>query len=392
MRILILASTFPRWSGDNTPDFVLNFAKTLSNKHQVYVVAPHDKGASFHETISGVEIYRFPYFMPRLQRLVYRGGMVNTLRESTLAKIQFPFFLLAQTGWGLYVGHKKKIEIINAHWLIPQGLIAVLLKPVLRKPIIITTHGGDIAILRHKFFARLIKPIVKKADAVSFVSSIARENALKSLEIKNFKKHAVMPMGVELPNPRGIKEHKEPEILFMGRLVAIKGVDVLLNAFALIHDKYPKTILRIAGDGPMLETWKRLSDKLNIQKSVVFEGYVTGKYKHQLLSDTDIVVVPSIRDEHGYEEGLPVSALEALAYGKSLIATNTGSLPSLLNNRNGMLVRPQNARELAKALDSVMADADLRKQLGEAGMKTAKKYSWDNVAQIFENITRSVYG
>jgi glycosyltransferase involved in cell wall biosynthesis len=389
MNILIMASTFPRWKDDNVPAFVLDLAKSVT-EHKVYVLAPHEKGAKFYETIDSIEIYRFPYTIPGTERLAYRGGMVNAFRQSWLAKVQLVPFLMLEFIWSLYIVLRHRVSVINAHWLFPQGFIANALRILTRRPLIITTHGGDVAILNKPTFAKLLKPAIVSADAVTFVSKISKERALQDLRIADPGNMHILPMGIYLPEQHQRRQSQCKQVLFIGRLVKIKGIEFLLKAFADIKDRHKDLKLVIAGSGPLEKELKSLAVELGVDKSVDFSGFVVGDEKTKLLKESDIVVVPSIRDENGHEEGLPVAALEALAYGKPLIATRTGSLPTLINKNNGVLIPPSNHQVLANSLEALLKNSTLREKLSDAGLHTANKYSWSNISRSYSKVLTAI--
>jgi glycosyltransferase involved in cell wall biosynthesis len=388
-RVLVLASTFPRWKNDNQPHFVLDFAAQISNQHDVYVLAPYDKGARFKEKIGNIIVYRFPYFIPGLEKLAYRGGMVNSFKKSYLAKIQLPVFLSVQFLYLFWLSLSKRVDVIIPHWLFPQGFIANFAKKFLRKKMVLVTHGGDIAMLQKRWASRLLKRTLTNLDHVTFVSEKNLHKALDSTGLNKTKRFSVLPMGIHVPRLKKI-ENDGVNLLFIGRLVEIKGLDYLIKALPSVIKKHPQTHLTILGDGPLRPNLTRLVDRLNLQAHISFEGFLLGKAKDSHLRKANIVVVPSIIDKAGYEEGLPVAALEAMAYGKVLIGTNTGSMSSLINQKNGILVQPNDSNALASAIVDALDNTSSWPQVASAAIETAKNYDWaiigNKASRILETI------
>src|SRR5690606_19363195 len=122
--LLVLASTYPRWEGDPEPGFVHELAKRLVEHFHVVVVGPHAPGALTQEVIDGVEIHRYRYAPVGLQTLVNNGGIVTNLRRSRWKLSLVPGFLLAQLWCAWRLVNTRKVDLIHAHWLIPQGLLA----------------------------------------------------------------------------------------------------------------------------------------------------------------------------------------------------------------------------------------------------------------------------
>jgi glycosyltransferase involved in cell wall biosynthesis len=144
-------------------------------------------------------------------------------------------------------------------------------------------------------------------------------------------------------------------VLYCGRLAPGKGAETLLRAHEAAECKWP---LVIAGSGP-------LSDSLKSQftRNVRFVGQLSGKTLRTTLADASVVVVPS-----EWCENCPMSVLEAMAYGKPVVATRIGGIPELVDDQvTGFLFEPGNADELRTQLDCLMGDAPRRAQMGTAG-------------------------
>ena len=111
LRVLVIGTTFPRRKDDTEPKFVFDLTQHLSKKIGLWVLVPHAPGAKTYEEINGVRIIRFPYFFPKsLQRLCYDGGILPKLKSSWIARIQLPFFLIAQCFFILKTARRLKIN------------------------------------------------------------------------------------------------------------------------------------------------------------------------------------------------------------------------------------------------------------------------------------------
>jgi glycosyltransferase involved in cell wall biosynthesis len=364
---------------------VLEFAQHLAQNHAVTVLAPYEKGSRIHERLGAVDVYRFPYTWPGTERLAYRGGMVNTFRSSTSAKVQLPLFLLGELLFGLYLVAAKRIDVLNAHWLFPQGFVAATIKKISRRKLVITTHGGDVEILKRPDVKRLLGWPLKSADAVTFVSrrNLAMAEQHTTLPSDSW---SVMPMGIDLPASLQARERSTTNVLFLGRLVEIKGVAYLIQAVAQANSEGLSCHLNILGDGPSRQQLTQLVADLHATGSITFCGFIGGRDKDRYLADCDIVVIPSITDDQGHEEGLPVTALEAMAYGKVLIATRTGSMPELLEDGGGILIEQKDAPAICSAIKQIAASPDDAARIGEAARRKAKDYDWTEIMRRFDLI------
>lgn len=224
--LLVLTSTYPRWLADAEPGFVHELSRRLTNRFRVIVLAPHASGAKCRETMDGVEIVRYRYAPERLETLVNDGGVVANLKQARWKYLLVPGFILMQAWTAWQRLRRDHVDVIHAHWLIPQGLIAALLQwlPGRRVPFVVTSHGADLYALKGRLLGRVKAFVARRAAAVTVVSSAMRER-LHALNVDEGKV-SVLPMGVDLSErftPDPAVPRSDREILFVGRLVEKKG-------------------------------------------------------------------------------------------------------------------------------------------------------------------------
>ncbi len=152
MRVLVSSSTFPVHLGDGTPRFVYDLAESLAEHADVIVLAPDAPDAAKRERMGTVDVRRFTYWLPRnRQRLAASGGrgMRDNVRQSWLALAQLPCFLYRQARTLRSLVRREQVEVINAHWLIPQGLTtAWALRGMPNVRLVLHIHAGDVYLLR----------------------------------------------------------------------------------------------------------------------------------------------------------------------------------------------------------------------------------------------------
>ena len=155
IKILILTHNYIRFRGDHAGLFVHILSKGLQKcGHEVFILAPHQNKLKTKEILDGVEIHRFRYALPRMERLAYTGNMHEMVAKSWINKIVFLSFLFSFTLGAVFLVFKKKVDLICAQWWIPGGLIGYLVSLLARKPLIVTAHGTDIRILeKSKIFS-----------------------------------------------------------------------------------------------------------------------------------------------------------------------------------------------------------------------------------------------
>ena len=145
-RVLVLASTFPRWANDTEPPFVYNLSRSLGRQLRSDGPGPRTPPALFPPPSrwAALSVHRFRYFGPAgLQKLAY-GGMLPNLKRNRWLWAQAPFFLLAEFLAARSIVRRDSIDVIHAHWLVPQGVVGALLSQVTGKPVVVTAHGADV--------------------------------------------------------------------------------------------------------------------------------------------------------------------------------------------------------------------------------------------------------
>jgi len=168
-------------------------------------------------------------------------------------------------------------------------------------------------------------------------------NGLKRIEIKNYKKEG---------------------ILFTGRLEKIKGVEYLIKAMAIVVKQIPSAFVDLYGDGSCKKEYEDLVKDLGLEKNVFFRG----NYRHDLLLEKyqhyKLAVLPSLG------EGFPLSAIEAIASGLPLVASNVGGLPDIVKEGiNGYLVEPQNEKALADKILLLLSDSEKLRSFSEESLQ-----------------------
>lgn len=172
----------------------------------------------------------------------------------------------------------------------------------------------------------------------------------------------------------------EPEeilVTYAGRLDIEKGIDTLINAFALLRKQEPRARLAIAGEGDLRATIEEHLRKLRLGDAVQLVGYLRGEVLTGFYCVSDIHVCPSHYEPFG------IVALEAMAAGTAVVASATGGLTDILTGRSvGRLFPPRNAEALASVLLELARDADLRKRIGQAGAARVRDhFAWSVMAR-----------
>ena len=394
--VLITASTFPIRPDDGVPRFVLDLAQALTKRGRVTVLAPDAPGAELRERLGDVDVQRFSYFVPRkLQRLAITNqrSMRDSMRESWLAKLQVPLFMLCQERQLRRLLRREAIDAVNAHWLVPQGLIAArVLKKNPRIKLVLHVHAGDVYLLQKLAVGpRIARYVVGRADAIFADGSHVRD-ALGGL--LGYPSGAVLqPMGVHTeafspqPGETRIPDGEEadfPEgfILFFGRLGEKKGTIYLVRALSLLADEYPGLGLVIVGNGIEEERLRAEVRTLHLESKVHFRNRQPHDEIIRLLHSCRAAAVPSIIDSHGETEGMPTVIVEALAAGVPVVGSRVDGIPDVIRHaENGWLCEEKDPEDLAAKLRIALSYD--RQVISSAARNAAAAYDWAQVARNY---------
>jgi glycosyltransferase involved in cell wall biosynthesis len=395
--ILVLTSTFPRWIDDTDPPFVMELCKRLVKEDiAVDVLAPHAYGTKSKEVMNGVNVYRYKYFLSKWELLAYEGGILANLKKNKWLYILVPVFLVAQTLSILSLIKKNRYDLIHAHWIIPQGLISVFISRYIYKAspkILCTSHGGDLFAFQSSIFNKIKKWVLDYSDGITVVSEHMRKICLKF--INNKEKIHVCSMGVDLVDtfiPLEYIGRDSNKIIFVGRLVEKKGVNVLLKATHRLIQNYPELKLVIVGDGPERSKLEAQCNDLNIEHNVEFIGAVTQNRLPELFSSASIAVMPSIIDSRNDQEGLGLVAIEAMGCGCAVIASSLPAVVDIIESGvNGVLVKPGDSVELSNVIEDLQENPETKSSIASrARQSVIKKFDWQTVATSYSDLIKSI--
>lgn len=386
--LLVLASTYPRWPGDPEPGFVHELSRRLKNRFRVIALCPHAPGAKQHEIMDGIEVIRYRYAPERLETLVNDGGIFTNLKMHYWKILLVPSFVLSQAlaAWRLL--KHEPIAVIHAHWLIPQGLIVALLQflPGDKAPFIVTSHGADLYALKGWILNGIKRFVVHRAVAVAVVSSAMREQ-LHALGAEDAK-ISVLPMGVDLSERFTLNpavSRSSHEILFVGRLVEKKGLRYLIDAMPMVLEQVPNAFLTIVGFGPEEAALKQQIQRLGLEAKVCFLGAVPQAGLPALYQRAALFVAPFVQAASGDQEGLPVTLMEAIACGCSVVAGDVAGVEDLLGDlKSEICVDARNTPLLASKICEQLTNRSRASGRAQTILDTAvQRVDWRKISKDY---------
>jgi glycosyltransferase involved in cell wall biosynthesis len=388
--VLILTSTFPRWANDTEPPFVFELCRRLVPYYDLHVLAPHCPGSPTSETMDGIHVHRFRYGFAGWENLAYEGGILPRLRRHPLLFSLIPFFLVGQLVAALRLLRRYRIRAIHAHWILPQGLIALVTRRVGDSSvgIVCTLHGADLYGLKGKLFGRIRRIVVKRADRVTVVSHAMKNDLIPNAADSH--KVSVIPMGVDLRQrfTPGAIPGAGNSLLFVGRLVEKKGLRYLLEAMPTILHGCPSANLRVVGTGPEKPTFERMALQLNIDHRVRFMGAVPNQGLPQLYRSAGILVFPSVIASDGDQEGFGLVLVEAMGCGCTVLASDLQPMRDIVVPwKTGGVFAPADPEQLAEAVLRLISDDHLRSRLARNGRIFAvERFDWDLIVRRYREL------
>jgi glycosyltransferase involved in cell wall biosynthesis len=391
-KLLVTTSTFPRWKNDTDPPFVYELSRRLTNYFDISVLTPNYPGAHTREEISGMEVHRFRYFFKNLELLAGSEGILPTLKKNSLFYLLVPFFLIGELWALLKLTRKIKPDIIHAHWILPQGLVAALAKKITGVPYIVTTHGGDIYGLQGRLATALKRHALHNAAHVTGVSKDIQQTIQQKFgeDIST----DVLPMGVDsqLFNParknHAIREKYKipgPFLLFVGRLTEKKGTRYLIEAMQEVLKHFPESKLLIIGTGELHQELVNLANSLELQNNVIFAGAIPNSELPKYFATADIFIGPSIQAGGGDTEGFGLTFVEAAMSGCVVVASDVGGISDIIQHgETGFLVQEKTPKAIADVVISILGQKQDSTDFKEKSRKKMLSlFDWQVIADQY---------
>ncbi len=363
MKILTLCYEFPPIGGGGS-QVVAGLSRQLVRMgHQVDLLTMGFGKLPAEAEVDGVRVHRVPCG----RRQAYHCTMLETAA-----------YLMAASAW---VRRRLKVErydLIHAHFIFPDGILAWRAHQAAGLPYVITAHGSDVAgynLYRlqwaHKLLAPLWRRVVGSAAAIICPSSMLQNLVhLQSVAAKT----RVIPNGIDAVSFPTSSDPRHKKILVVTRILERKGIQYLIQALkGFPHD----WAVHIVGDGPYLPSLKVAAERQGV--AVKFEGWMeSGSVALKELYETSqIFVLPS------EAENFPVVLLEAMAAGLAIITTKETGCAEVVADA-GILIPAKDAAAIKAALEQLIENPNRCQALGQAARRRLEEqFSWPSVAQRY---------
>jgi len=373
MRILVLNHEFPPIGGGGgraAEDICRGLTKW---GHEIRVLTAHIKGLPREEERDGYTIVR----LSSLRTQPYKASFLSMAA-----------YVLA----GLWTGRRLilsfKPQVIHAHFAVPAGALAWALSRFTGIPYVLTVHLGDVpggVPEKTGGWFRWIYPftrsIWRNANRIVAVSEFTRQLALKNYNVKI----QVIPNGVDLSTmqPDLIHLNQPPRIVFAGRFMAQKNPLQVVQSLNQLKKIQWQCVM--IGDGPLMQDVRRAVAESGLEGRFQFTGWIDPQEVLNWFDSSDILFMPS------RSEGLPMVGVQALAKGLAIVASHVGGFVDLVdNNKNGYLIRQEDAGEFRTSLLGLLSDSNRLLSFRNASLEKAKYFEINQVVKEYENLFQSV--
>jgi glycosyltransferase involved in cell wall biosynthesis len=295
----------------------------------------------------------------------------------------------------LYLALKKHVrkvlnngegfDLIDAHYVYPDGIAAVWLGASLSTPVVVTARGSDLNLIaKYRIPRLLIKHALRGCAAVVAVSQALADSA--RVLVDSGVSIRVLRNGVDLELFREINREQVrsdlnltgPTLISVGHLIPLKGHELVIEAVS----RLPGAQLLICGEGPMKAELQQKAYMCGAADRVHFLGRIKHEELNRYYSAADVLVLASC------QEGCPNVVLEAMACGTPIIATAVGAVPDFVNHPHaGLIVQKRTATDIASAIRALLQEPPSRKQVREY----AVQFNWDettmHLLSLFSDIS-----
>ncbi|MFN2542818.1 MAG: glycosyltransferase family 4 protein [Chthoniobacterales bacterium] len=263
---------------------------------------------------------------------------------------------------------REAVDHFHVHFANRAAHTALFVKQVSGLPFSITAHGQDF--MTDLGNDNLLREICGAAEFVAAETDYSRDLLRQRCPESAAKIHRVYN-GVDLehfPLSAPTNQNSVPRILSVGRLVAFKGFEYLIDACAELARRGREFACEIIGDGPLREDLQAKIDKLNLNSRVSLSGSLSQRDVLEKVRTADIFALASILDDRGGSDVFPTVILEAMAAARPVVSTRLAGIPELtLHEKTGLLVESANSAALADALDHLLQQPERRSHYGNAG-------------------------
>lgn len=354
MKIVLITNAFPTENAP-TATYTGDIVEVLAQKgHQVRVIVHGNLRKKKIYNYKGAEIIEYPtsfFWDPKLHKST---EMITSLKSSFLAWVELFISFFNLLIYSFRYG--RGFDVIQAHWYLPSGLVAVIVNCFFRKPLVVTALGAEFHLPRNFFTKYLLNVVHNSADRVTTNSRYLTERA-KGYHLETGRIR-IIPTAVNLERFSSQKKvylkKEKTIILTLCRLIPTKKVEDLIEAVSMLSDPFLKQIeIWIVGDGPERNRLEKMVFEKKLESHVKFWGKAPHSRVPEIIGQADIFINPTV------EEGMSTTNIEAMAMGCCAIATDGfGNNEVITDQETGFLYHPGDVQALKKILEVILSQPE----------------------------------
>lgn len=363
MRALHIVTAFPRHEGDVITPWLGNVLLGLREAGvEPEVLAPSYRGGGAREW-RGIRVHRFRYAPAAFETLTHDETVPDRLRRQPWYASLLPGYVVGGALAAYRAGHTAP-DVIHVHWPVPHGLFGAVGRVASgdRSALVASYYSVELRWIERRLpsLVPLLRWTIASADEVTAISTATAREVRRYVD----RPVRIIPFatGLSVEAPAVARRGNSPagaaEILFVGRLVERKGVEVLVRALAHLRRRR-EARLTIVGEGEWEPRIRAAARAAGVASAVTFTGRIDESALVEAYERASVFALPAVRDAKGDTEGLGVVLLEALSFGVPVVASDAGGIPDIIvDGETGWLVPPRDAGALARALEEALDDPE----------------------------------
>jgi glycosyltransferase involved in cell wall biosynthesis len=398
IKLCIITHSYPRFAGDWRSNFIESLARAYAeNDVDVTVFVPY--AIHFNRAPidgDGVKIISYKYAPFRsLHTIGYGHSMKSDLFIDLQDLLLTPFLLLAGTIRFALLLRKEKFDLIQAHWAVPNTLIAIFGRFFARSGAKIFTSfpGSDVTVITSLgWIGKLLAKVIARSDYLSCNSSDLKEDLVRAGLDKDKIDYVIYGVDdskiffseQERSDLRRAWEVTDNDIvlLLIGRFVPKKGFSTAFRSLKHIVERKKNICLIVVGDGPLRSEYHAILEADGMQSYVRFIGEIPPQDLRKYYSACDIFLMPSRRLP---SDGLNVVVPEAMACGRAIVASAVGGNDLVVfPGINGYLHRENDPQQLADLVVQLAEHPDQRRSMGQRSLDLIReRFNWNAIARYY---------
>lgn len=395
MRIVHVVTAFPRDEGDVITPWMVEMIRRLRERsHDAEVLAPAYRGSSSHR-VHGIPVRRFRYAPASWETLTHEETAPDRVRRSPAHAALVPLYAAGGLVAGWRAGRGAP-DVVHVHWPVPHALFGAAARAGSggRSALVCSYYAVEVNWVNRRlpWLRPFLRWSARTADAVTAIST----STARSVEEASGRSPRIVPFAAAVEGGTDGDDGRRPlagegplRLLFVGRLVERKGVEVLVRALPRILEERDVE-LTVVGDGPRAGKIRQEARRTGVSDRVELTGFLSRAELSRRYAGCDIFVLPAVVDRKGDTEGLGVVLLEALRRGRPVVASDVGGIPDIVHDgRTGWLVPPGDEGALARRiLELVRRPEQARRVAGRGRTFADERFAWDRILDDLEGVYR----